>query len=113
MALVLSIDGKLFNDVAALDELHNNTVAIFDLYAAKRNAVLQQFGAEMKGSTGTITLTEEDKRWLAPRSVELNSLVEAMLQRTDQDGRQAWNGLNGLHSALEKEFNLKHKLLLK
>jgi hypothetical protein len=109
MALVLSMDSKLFNDIAALDELHNSTVAIFGLYASKRNSILEHLGAEMQGSMGTTWLTEAQKKWLAPRSVELNSLVD----RTEQDAREAWQGLERLHNALEKEFNLRHTLQLK
>jgi hypothetical protein len=39
MALVLSLDNKLFDDMAALDDLHKSTVSLFALYADKRDAL--------------------------------------------------------------------------
>jgi hypothetical protein len=110
MALVLSIDAELFNELGPLDELHNSTVALCELYGSKRTSVMERFEAKMEGSIGTTMLTEERKNWLAPRAVELNSLVEALLQRTEQDGKEAWAALDRLHVVLEREFKLKHKL---
>jgi hypothetical protein len=31
--------------------------------------------------------SDEQKTWLAPRAVQLNGLVEAMIQRTHEDGK--------------------------
>ena len=75
MAWVLSVDNNLFNEMGPLDELHTSTVAIFDLYHTKRGQVLDRLGAEMKGMTGTTTLTHEQKLWFEPRAAELNQLV--------------------------------------
>lgn len=110
MALVLSVDAPLFNEMSAMDELHNSTVALFDLYGAKRTSTMERFGARMEGIIGTTELTREQLDWLAPRATELNSLVEAMLQRTEQDGKEAWAALEHLHVVLEREFKLNHRL---
>jgi hypothetical protein len=40
-------------------------------------------------------------------------LITAMVERTLKDGTLAWQCLERLHAALEKEFNLKQKLELK
>jgi hypothetical protein len=40
-------------------------------------------------------------------------LVQGMIERTQQDGKLAWNCLGRLHAVLEKEFDLKHKFKLK
>jgi hypothetical protein len=110
MGLVLSMDAKLFNEMAALDELHNSTVSLFELYNTQRTSVMERFGAEMSGNIGTTRLTESDRQWLAPRAVELNSLVDLMLQRAEQDGKEAWTALGSFHSALQTNFNIKFKL---
>lgn len=110
MALVLSIDSGLFNEMGALDELHKSTVALFEMYNSERTKILERFGAKMEGALGTTGLTEQEKNWFEPRAFQLNQLVGLMLQRTDEDGKEAWNALEKLHAALEKNFDLKHKL---
>jgi len=114
MALILSLDNKLFNDMAALDDLHKSTVAIFALYAEKREQVTSKLvPAAMVGNKGETHLSADDRARMQAPSVELDMLIEAMIQRTHQDGAQAWDCLGRLHSVLEKEFDLKHKLELK
>jgi hypothetical protein len=110
MALVLSIDSGLFNDMGALDELHKSTVALFEMYNTERTKVLERFGAKMDGAIGTTGLTEQEKNWFEPRAFQLNQLVMLMLQRTEEDGKEAWSALEKLHATLEKNFDLKHKL---
>jgi hypothetical protein len=114
MALVLSLDNKLFNEMAALDDLHNSTVAIFRLYAEKRNSLTASLTpASMTENVGATFLTKEQKDKMKPKSVELDMLIGAMVERTELDGRQAWGCLERLHAVLEKQFNLKHRLELK
>jgi hypothetical protein len=113
MALVLSLDSGVFNTLAAIDERHNSTVGIFALYASKREAATSPFGAEMSGATGTTTLTAKQLEWLAPRAYEMNNIVELMCDRLDEEVEAAKSALKTLHTVLEKEFDLKHKLEFK
>jgi hypothetical protein len=106
MGLILSIDNKLFNELGPMDDLHNSTVAIFELYNTKRSAVLERLGAEMNGNVGTTMLTAEQKRWFDPRAVELNHLVETMSGRTERDTREALQALDHLSAAISKEFGI-------
>lgn len=110
MALVLSLDDKVFNEIAALDQLHNSTAAIFDLYGEKRTKILERFGAVMTGSMGTTGLTQEQRDWLEPRAFELDGLIEVMLQRSEEDGRKAWDALMHLRDMLEAKLGINHKL---
>lgn len=111
MALVLSLDNSLFNDMAALDDLHKNTVALFSLYADRRSALTDTLRPEaMVGNLGSTLLTRAERDRMQPRSVELDMLIQGMMERTQQDGKIAWNCLERLHAILEKEFDLKHKL---
>jgi hypothetical protein len=114
MALVLSLDNGLFNDMAALDDLHKSTVALFRFYGEMRNALTATLHpVEMVGQVGSTVLTKEERERMQPRSVELDVLVRGMIERTQQDGKIAWECLGRLHGVLEKEFDLKHKLELK
>jgi hypothetical protein len=114
MALVLSLDNKLFNDMAALDDLHNSTVAIFRLYGEMRNSLTATLSTvAITGNVGATLLTKEQKERMGPRSVELDMLIQGMVERTQIDGNKAWQCLERLHAVLEKEFDLKHRLELK
>ena len=114
MALVLSLDNKLFNDMAALDDLHNSAIALFKLYAEKRNALTATLSpVTVERNIGTSFLTRENRARMKPQSIELDMLIGAMVERTLKDGETAWVCLERLHRVLEKEFDLKHKLELK
>jgi hypothetical protein len=112
MAVVLSLDSNVFNQIATMDDLHNSAIALFELYGSQRNLLLEQFDATLTGKIRTTGLSQEQAQWLAPRAAMLNDLVSAMVQRTEQDGREAWIALNNLHRTLEKEFRLNYKLEL-
>ncbi|MET4173839.1 hypothetical protein ABIB99_004939 [Bradyrhizobium sp. LA6.1] len=113
MALVLSLDDQTFNQIAALDKLHESTIAIFCSYGQQREALVQKFGASMQGSIGTTQLTKEDAEWLAPRAHMLNDLVVAMKQRTEVDAVEARDGLTSVHSLFVKELGIKKRLEFK
>ncbi len=110
MALILSIDHNLFNEMAALDELHNNTVGLFDLYNTKRGQLLDQLGAEMTGNIGATSLSQDQRKWFEPQAVQLNGLVEAMKQRTKRDATEAWAALEKLQRLLSEEFSMSLNL---
>jgi len=104
MALVLSLDNKLFNAMAALDDLHKSTVAIFALYAEKREALTSMLRpAAMVGNRGETHLTAEDRARMQGPSAELDMLIGGMIDRTQQDGSLTWNCLGRLHCALERK----------
>ncbi|SRR6266851_115840 len=110
MALMLSIDSKLFNQIAALDNLHNSTVSLFEIYLSRRTAVFERFGATMVGNIGTTGLTESEKNWLAPRAVELNGIAQAMFQQATSGAKLTWAALENLRKMLERDFGLKQRL---
>jgi hypothetical protein len=110
MALILSIDDKLFNEIASLDQLHNSTAALFDLYGTMRQKVLERFGAVMSGNFGTTGLTQAEHDWLAPRAAELNGLIAVLQQRADQDAKETWSVLIKLRNTLEEKLGIKHRL---
>jgi hypothetical protein len=107
MAWVLSVDNNLFNQMGPLDELHTNTVAIFDLYNKKRDNLLEKLGvAQMEGTVGTTFLTPEQRMWFQPRAVELNQLVEMMIQRSQRDAKECWGAFDNLTTVVSREFSM-------
>jgi hypothetical protein len=110
MALLLSIDSGLFNQISALDNLHNSTVGLFELYLNRRTSVFERFGATMSGSIGTTGLSDKDKNWLEPRAYELNGIASAMFQQARDGSKRTWDALQSLHKMLERDFGLKQKL---
>jgi hypothetical protein len=110
MALILSIDDKLFNEIASMDQLHNSTAALFDLYGIMRQKVMERFGAVMSGNIGVTGLTQSEHDWLAPRATELNGLIAVLQQRAIEDGKEAWSVLVKLRDSLEKNLGIKHRL---
>jgi hypothetical protein len=111
MALILSLDDNLFNDMTALDNLHNSAIALFGEYAKQRDALTNTLSPEtMDGNVGLVYLNGAERDRIRPHSVELDMIIDGMLDLTINDGKTAWNCLERLHQALEKEFDLKHKL---
>lgn len=107
MAWVLSVDNNLFNQMGPLDELHTNTVAIFDLYNTKRDNLLEKLGVEqMEGTVGTTFLTTEQRMWFQPRAVELNQLVAIMIQRSQRDAKECWDAFDNLTTVVSREFSM-------
>jgi hypothetical protein len=110
MALVFSLNSNVFNQIAALDDLHNSTVAIFAAYGVKRSAVTERLGGTMEGPIGTSALTREQVEWLGPRAAELDSLVVAMIDRTEKDAREARAALLALSELFNEKLKLNHRL---
>lgn len=113
MALLLSLDIQLFNDVGPYDDVHNSLLDLFELYGRKRNTMTDRFGAVMRGGVGTTELTREDAEWMAPRAYELNDLAETMIERTKHDVVESRALLERMHSAFVKEYKLNPRLEFK
>jgi hypothetical protein len=106
VALLLGLDNSLFNEIGPFDEIQSSLIGMFDTYRIKRAEMMQPFGADMEGAMGTMRMTPDQHRWMAPREFELNQLIEAMVQRTEQDGNESWELIKRLHALLKKEFKL-------
>jgi hypothetical protein len=89
MALLLSLDYNLFNDVGPYDDVHNSLLDQVELYGVKRSAAMERFGAKMTGNVGTTGLTQADVDWLAPRAVELNGLIDSIIKRIEHDSAES------------------------
>src|ERR1700733_211662 len=113
MALLLSLDFNLFNDIGPYDDIHNSLLDIFELYGAKRHALTERFGAKMTAAVGSIGLSQADKDWLAPRSFELESVAQVIVDRTTHDSSESKGLLERLHALFVKEFKIKPRLEFK
>jgi hypothetical protein len=110
MALLLSLDFNLFNDIGPYDDIHNSLLDIFELYGAKRHALIEKFGAKMTGAVGSIGLTQADQDWLAPRAFELEGIAQVMIDRTTHDAPESKVLLERLHALFVKEFKINPRL---
>jgi hypothetical protein len=110
MAMLLSVDDKVFNEIAALDDLHNQTTALFELYGQKRQATLSRFSGSVSGSQVSASLTPDEVAWLMPRAMEMNSLIEMMRVRSIDDAKIAWDVLVKLRDTLDTKLGIKHRL---
>lgn len=110
MALVLSLNDKVFNEIAALDNMHNHLAALFDLYGEMRQNVLGRFSGKVTGSNVSALLTPEESAWLAPRALELNGLITELQSRAEEYDKEAWDGLIKLRGLFESSLGIKHKI---
>jgi hypothetical protein len=111
MALLLSLDDKLFNDVGPYDDIHNSLIDIYGSYGTRRVSVLSKFGTdEMEGGTGTHKLSAEQVAWLKPRAYELNSIAQGMIERAQHDRAESKGLLERIHALFVKEFGFSPKL---
>ncbi len=114
MVMLLALkDNPLFNDLAEMDERHNTTIAGFSAYAEHRLKLGMMLPSDMHGSIGTAGLTQEQRRTIEPRMVEVNSIIEALIPQCQQQEKEAWSVLSRLTTLLSSKFGLTLKLELK
>jgi hypothetical protein len=89
LTFLMLMDKDLFNDMGPFDDVHNNLLGVFGLHREKRLALTDILPAEMKGNIGTTSLTPSEMTKLAPKAAELNMLIEGMVQRGQQDSKEA------------------------
>jgi hypothetical protein len=107
---VMRLDFNLFNDLGPFDDVHNVLLDTFAIYRADRTALSDNFSADMVGNLGTTTLTPDDVKKYGPRMASLNTLVSGMIERTRVDSAEAWQILDRLQQALNKQYSLNLRL---
>ncbi|MCW5694693.1 MAG: hypothetical protein KIT48_20230 [Pseudolabrys sp.] len=110
MALILSLDDALFNQMAALDDMHNNTAGIFNLYGQKREALTSRLGAVEENGVLTTMVDRATAEWMAPRALELNGIIQHMIRSSTEDTETAWGALFRLREVLEAKLDIRHRL---
>jgi hypothetical protein len=73
-------------------------------------ALTDTLPATMTGLVGRIDLDQSQALTIAPRAAELDFLVSAMVARAEKDSAEAWQLLDKLAAALNKEFALNLKI---
>jgi hypothetical protein len=114
MALILSLDIKLFDDMGPYDDVHNGLIDMYEMYGNRRMETLSKFGVEvMNGATGTHNLNAEQIAWLKPRAYELNQLAEAMVVRAAKEAALSKTFMERSHALFVKEFKFNNTLEFK
>lgn len=106
LLLTLKLD-KLFNDAAMMDEIHNNTVALFGEYGKKKaelNALVTPVA--ISGDTAHFALTEDEVRLTRPKMIECNQLVMAMRNQTERCAKESWVLLTSVAVAFNDKLQL-------
>ncbi|WP_379786857.1 hypothetical protein [Marivibrio halodurans] len=107
MAMLLSLkDNNLFNDLVALDSVHNSTIGLFRMYGAERGALLEKLPANMTGLVGRISLPEDQAQHVQPKMAELNALVTDTRKRCKKDYDKSLDVLNRLNNLLNQKLEL-------
>src|SRR5690606_18533838 len=108
----LKVD-NLFNDVAAIDEVHNSTIELFRLYARKRGDLLANLPAEMDGLVGKMRLPVDEARKVLPKMVELNQLIIDLRPRCETRAALSERVLFTLQDVLRRKVGITAKLQVK
>jgi hypothetical protein len=87
--LLKAKDNDLFNDVVSLDHVHSGIIQNLELYRSKRQALTDSLPADMEGEIGTTRGNDDLRRWVEPRAVEvnmlLNQILESVAEKQDPD----------------------------
>lgn len=108
MAMLLSLgDDDVFNRVLSLDQIHNARIDGFEAYGASRSAITSVMSAEMKGMVGTSDLTDAEMRFLRPKMVVANDIIEQLTALCRRDVKEAWEVASELNALLRSKVGLK------
>jgi hypothetical protein len=113
LTFLMLLDKSLFSDMGPFDDIHNTLLESFQLYNAKRDALTDTLEPVMRGNVGGIILTPTLLQKIAPKTAELNVLIQGMLDRSTQDSNEARELLERLRNFLNKEFGLQLKIEIK
>lgn len=110
MAVVLSLDGDLFNKLMRWDGIHNGMLGAFETYCARRNKFTDALPATMTGAEGQTAFDEEQFAHAAPRMAELDSLLAQLEEQAHADTLASWPLFERLFKLFKKEFGLKYTI---
>ncbi|MEW6639969.1 MAG: hypothetical protein AB1586_05650 [Pseudomonadota bacterium] len=104
---IMKLDFDLFNNLGPFDDIHNTLIDVFEMYRSDRGALTSILRADMEGGLGRAEFTAEEMRVLGPKMAALNALIDGMVKRTTEDAKEAWELLQRLQDALNREYDLK------
>jgi len=112
MGMLLGLgDGKLFNQIVAMDEFHNSTIDVFQLVSGRRLELTSMMAVTgIAGDVGAVDLTLEQLRAFAPRMLELNSMIEALRPACEEDEKAARQVLTRLQQVLRSKLGMPYKV---
>jgi hypothetical protein len=111
MTLLLILgDHKLFNDMMAIDELHNMAIDVVKEYSRLREELTSMLPPvhKLEGLTGEVAFTAEQAGALRPRMAGLNNLIDGMVEYAERDEKAAWSIIERLQSLLRSQLGLPY-----
>ncbi len=114
MALLLSLkNDDLFNVMMSMDAVHNSSIDAFNSFSASRRQLTAMLPASMEGDVGTTVLSGDDALFVKPKIAELNSLLEQIVGRCDNDEKEALRALLRLGGELSEKLGVNYRLSVK
>ncbi len=105
--LIASKDIELANDMMLLAaRAHANDISLVD-YGNRRRSLGDEFGAVMEGEIGTTFVSQEQHRRIAPRSIELESIITQISKNYEDDSKLALDVTKRFCAAVQVHFNDK------
>jgi len=99
-------DNDLFNEVAALDDIHNGLIQSLELYRARRAALSDELPARMQGMVGTIEIDEATCHRIGPRVAELEQLTQELAYSFRQNADPSFSVAARLTAAFDRTYKL-------
>ena len=112
MTLLLTLgDHKLFNDMMAIDELHNMSIDVLKEYSRLREELTSMLPPvhKLEGLTGEFAFTPEQAGVLRPRMAGLNNLIDGMIAYAERDEKAAWSTIERLQQLLKSQLGLTYE----
>jgi len=106
LAVVFSAkENVLANDLMLFMERHHTDELILIDYAQRRRDLCDSVQAEMNGMIGSITLTPDQYRVIAPRAAELESIAVQAKQSVDENAAMAIDVVKRYVKSMQKYFD--------
>jgi hypothetical protein len=105
-ALFLLGDGKLFDEIQLMEMYHNSALALLERCTTRRMALTDLLPAEMRGTVGTVELTQELLRITGPRAAEIAGMMVSMEKHWEPDAAAAGELLHRLNRRLKAKLGL-------
>lgn len=108
LALLLEFaETDLFHEMFVLDETHNATIDLLDVYGKERAALTTKLPATMEGHVAYTQSTDEQEKLLAPQKAAVNSLANHLMKRSKSDAERSEESLDRLRVALASHLQIQ------
>ncbi|MEQ1717918.1 MAG: hypothetical protein ABL907_18410 [Hyphomicrobium sp.] len=114
IALVMEGNNALATDLLDIEATHASSLQLLQKYADIRQLLTEKMPpSQLDGNTGSTDLNAEQLAALRPRMIELNSIISALISRSQADLDLAKATTVTVNKILSEKHNLRLKLEFK